>query len=118
MGESPRWINAEPMDEERVYNYENYTKWTRCRNGVLSEREFLDKVCKISRNGTWKDSLNLEKYIFFARTLRDLDMDDKTIIETLSDLYWAAYRESISGMEPREFCWEEIREMIRLKEAG
>lgn len=116
MGESHRWVNTEPQCNEAVYHYENFTKlWT---FGVLSEREFLQQVVNISRNGMWKDDLNLGKYIYFARTLRDLGIDDGTIIRSLTSLYSAACMETTSGLESRDFSWEELQEMIRRKESN
>ncbi len=105
------WQNFEPVDGDKVYGYENYTK--HCPVVILIEREFLNQIKNIARNGEWKDGNNLKKFVVFARTLHELGMDKRTIVDNLADLYWTIKSETTSGLLPRDFTCEELEGMLK-----
>lgn len=109
------WLNRAPEENERVYDYENYTT---ANSRVLGEREFYARVINVARNGQWKDDLNLSKYIHASKQLRLTGLDDVTIFTILDNLYWAAAREATSEMQKRDFSYEDVVQLIQVKKSN
>lgn len=106
------WTNRQPLGYDRIEGYENYTKPSTAP--ILTQNEFVRQVINISRNGHWKHAEALAHYISVALILRTVGMDDKTIIDLLTELYWNTHKEgSDDKHEAREFEWSDIERMFK-----